>query len=178
MESPRPSRRSWLRWLGWSLLALIIILIGVGGWMLYLGASMALKAEKNLHATLFTICLVEQFVHDTGRWPNSWEELRQIKFPSTAPSPQTREISVVRIGGQHGFNWPEEAANIQQCVQIDFQADPHVIANQDVAKFSAIKPIGPYYEYRYYGFVDSLQETLRNTIQPRNQQDKSHSTDK
>jgi hypothetical protein len=28
--------------------------------------------------------------------------------------------------------------------------------------FTAIQPIGPYYEYRQYGFVESLQDTLRS----------------
>lgn len=31
-------------------------------------------------------------------------------------------------------------------------------------EFEAIKPIGPYYEYRDYGFVESLQQTLKATV--------------
>jgi hypothetical protein len=31
--------------------------------------------------------------------------------------------------------------------------------------FTAIKPVGPYYEYCDYGFVDSLQETIREAIE-------------
>jgi len=30
--------------------------------------------------------------------------------------------------------------------------------------FDAIKPIGPYYEYRDYGIVNSLQETVRDVL--------------
>lgn len=137
--------------------------------MIYIGVRESIRAEDNLHATLFVIRLVEQFVDENGRWPKSWSELEQMQFPSDAPSPlhgfpapKPGEATVVRIGGQHGFDWPDQSQFLQECVAIDFDPDIAAIANQDPMDFEAIKPIGPYYEYRYYGFVESLQETLRS----------------
>ena len=75
------------------------------------------------------------------------------------------ELSVIRIGGQHGYEWPAASKNLQRRVAIDFDVDPVKVAGQDPMKFTAIKPIGPYYEYRDYGFVQSLQETIRDVGQ-------------
>ena len=130
--------------------------------MLYTGITVSLQAEENLHATLFTIRLVEQFVHEYGRWPQSWRELEQMSFPGDAPSPLNNELTVIRIGGSHGYDWPAQSPHLQECVTIDFAADANSIVNQDPMQFQAIRPSGPYYEYRDYGFVESLQETLKN----------------
>ncbi len=139
--------------------------------MVYVGISTSVRAEENLHATLFTIRLVEQFVHDTGKWPTSWDDLERLQFPSTAPLPLNGEISVVFIGGQHGYEWPGQAKHIKECVEIEFQINRRLVANQDPREFTAIKPIGPYYEYRYYGFVQSLQRTLNMAAEAKGQQD-------
>jgi hypothetical protein len=167
------NRRSWLRCLGLSALVLVVAAIGVGGWMVYVGVSTSLRAEENLHATLFTIRLVEQFVHDKGRWPTSWDELERLQFPSTAPLPLNGEISVVRIGGQHGYDWPGQAEHLKECVAIDFQVAPKFVVSQNPNDFSAIKPIGPYYEYRPYGFVQSLQRTLKIAVEAKGRQDQT-----
>ena len=157
-----PRNRPWLRYLGLSALVLVIVAIGVGGWMVYDGALTSLRAEENLHATLFSIRLVEQFVHDKGRWPASWEELEGLQFPSHAPLPLNGEISVVRIGGQHGYEWPGQAEHLKGCVVIEFQIDQEFVASQDPMEFTAIKPVGPYYEYRLAtASVQSLQRTLK-----------------
>src|SRR5262249_8132688 len=108
-----------------------------------------------------SIRLVEQFVHEHGRWPKTWKELEQMPVPSDAPSPLTGKLTVVRIGGSHGYDWPSQSEHLQKCVTVDFDADASTIMNQATMQFDAIKPIGPYYEYRNYGFVESLQETLR-----------------
>ena len=59
------------------------------------------------------------------------------------------------------FQWPESSSTMQQRVKIDFAADLHEISEQDRMTFDAIKPIGPCYEYRDYGIVDSLQQTIK-----------------
>ena len=96
-----------------------------------------------------------------GRWPKSWSELEQMPFPGDAPSPLNGDLTVIRIGGSHGYDWPTQSPHLRECVTIDFGADGNTMINQDPMEFEAIKPNGPYYEYRNYGFVDSLQETLR-----------------
>ena len=149
--------RSPLRYVWMSLLALLIVAVGVVGWMVYSDISISLRAEKNLHATLATIRLVEQFVFDKGRWPHSWEEMEQHPFPSTTPSP-------LNVGNREIDGWPAISKHLQECVAVDFHVDPEQIVRQDPAKFDAIKPIGPCYPYQHYGFIPSLQETLRKAI--------------
>jgi hypothetical protein len=164
MEAHSTRRPTWLRWLGWCALGLVVAALGVGGWMLYLGVSTSVQAERNLHATIFAIRLVEQFVHDSGRWPGSWDDLEKLRFPSATPSP----LNERRIGPD-SHEWPGQAARIRECVEIDFHANPVAVADEDAMRFTAIRPIGPYYEYRDYGYVPSLQETIKNSIKSKDQ---------
>jgi tetratricopeptide (TPR) repeat protein len=157
-------RRQGLSYFWLALLVLLIAVLGVGTYVLYLGISTSLQAEENLHATLFTIRLVEQFVHEKERWPSGWDELEGLPFPNSAPSPLSGELSVVRIGGQHGYEWPGQADHLKRRVLIDFQPDLKAVAIQNPMEFTAIKPIGSYCEYRDYGFVQSLQLTLTLTM--------------
>ena len=110
---------------------------------------------------------MEQFVNDNGRWPKSWSELEQMPFPSDAPSPLNGETSAIRIGGAHGYDWPAESKHLQKCVSIDFNVNVDSVITQDPLEFEAIWPIGAYYEYRDYGFVQSLQETLKKSVETR-----------
>ena len=162
-SAPRP--HTWR----WYVVRLVVLLVFaallVGAWMLYTGVTVSLQAEENLHSTLFTIRLVEQFVHDNGRWPKSWIDLEQMPFPSDAPSPLNGELTVIRIGGSHGYKWPDQSPHLRECVAIDFDADANSIISQDPMDFQAINPIGPHYEFRDYGFVKSLQNTLKESTQ-------------
>jgi hypothetical protein len=76
--------------------------------MAYRCVAVSLQAEENLHATLFTIRLVEQFVAENGRWPHSWDELEKLSVP--------------------GYDWPAASTDIQRRVVIDFGADLKEIA--------------------------------------------------
>lgn len=167
IELPVAKQRTWRSYIGFALVTLVVLGLLVGAWALYSAISMSLQAEENLHTTLFAIRLVEQFVHEHGRWPQSWNELEKMTFPSDAPSPLNGDLTVVRIGGAHGYVWPNESPHLQECVIVDFNADANTIINQRPIQFEAIKPNGPYYEYRDYGYVDSLRETLRQVTEKR-----------
>lgn len=162
----RPMRR----WIRRVIVAVVIGALCYGAYFVYWVAVTSLYAEENLHATLFTICVVEQFVGKNGRWPSSWKELEQIPMPSDPPSPGYKPgpwpngIEIIRIGGAHGYAWPSESPQIQKRVGIDFSADPAAIARQDPEDFSAIKPIGPHYPFLQYGYVQSLQKTIRERL--------------
>jgi len=164
-----PDRRTWVwyieRIVVWFVVCLVVAAPIAGVWKFYEAVAVSLQAEENLHATLFTIRLVEQFVHENGRWPKSWAELEQMRFPSDAPSPLGGELSAIRIGGAHGYDWPSQSTHLRECVAIDFGAAPETVITKDPLEFDAIKPIGPHYEYRDYGFVESLQETLKRTAE-------------
>ena len=164
-DSPTTTFKSLHRWR----IFLNVAVIG-GVSFAYHVASTSINAEKNLHATLFAIRLVESFVGEHGRWPASCEELEGLTFPPTVPRPaHGLAPGIVRIGGAQQYAWPAEANEVRSRVEIDFQVDAATVANQDPQQFTAIKPIGPFYEYRHYGFVTSLQQSLREagrTYQP------------
>jgi type II secretory pathway pseudopilin PulG len=153
------NRRPWLRVLRLFALVLVIAATVVAGWMAYSGVSTSLRAEKNLQATRFAIRLVDQFVSDKGRWPQSWQELKELQFPGPHPSPVNSGL----VGWSS--DWPTD---LQECVAIDFRADAAAVAQQDPMTFDAIKPIGPCYPYA--DFVSTLQQTLKKTIKRNDQQ--------
>jgi hypothetical protein len=119
----------------------------LGAWLVYRGVSTSLQAEANLHYSLDALQIVERFVTQNGRWPRSWAELESVDMRD----------------GQFDRDWPRVSADMQQWVEIDFGADPLDVARQDRMNFSAIKPKGPYYEYRDYGYVDRLQDAIRKS---------------
>ena len=159
--------KRWPRYAAVTVLVVLMIGMGIGGWMVYFGISTSLQAERNLHATRFAICLVDQFVHDKGQWPKSWHELEKLKFPRATPSP----LNVRLASSQYAYKWPAAAGKLQERVAIDFQPDVRPLLSQSSMKFAAIKPIGPCYEYRDYGDVQSLQKTLANALQRDRQRD-------
>ena len=122
--------------------------------------STAIRAEKNLHASLFVVRLVEEFTYTNNRWPTSWAELENMPFSGDGYSPRNGELSALRIGGACDFGWPADSEMIQGHVAIDFSVDVSRIADQDCLEFDAIKPIGACFEYRDYGTVESLLVTL------------------
>src|SRR5687768_7636965 len=123
MSEEPVTRFSWRRIVVRSVLVLVVMAVAVGAGMVYCGITVSLRAEENLHATLFTLRLVDQFVSEQGRWPQSWAELEQLAISSVPPSPLNGEITVARIGGQHGYDWPAASPEIRKRVQIDFHAD-------------------------------------------------------
>jgi hypothetical protein len=89
--------------------------------------------------------VVDRFIQQEQRWPNSWDDLRGVQ---TVDAPSM-------------YSWPEDADTIQEYVTIDFDVDVNVIASQTADDFDAIEPIGSFYPYKDYGFVDSLIESAK-----------------
>lgn len=156
-----PRHRAWIRTAGWAVGGLLLAAVATGGVWFVRAVRTAGEAERTLHATLFAITLVEQFVAEHGRWPRSWEELEGLSVPGEPPMPQEEERTGLRVGGQRGYDWPAAAPAIRQRVAIDFGADSAAIAAEDPTDFTAVRPIGPCFSYRKYGYVESLQATIR-----------------
>jgi hypothetical protein len=128
--------------------AFLLVLVASGCWILYRCALRSLQAERTLHTTRFTIRLVEHFVSQRGRWPHSWSELEGVSA--------TEEL--------FGEKWPSDSPEVQRRVSIDFEIDPPAVARQDPMSFTAIRPIGPHYEFRHDDSVKLLQEALLKSM--------------
>jgi hypothetical protein len=127
---------------------LMLALVGSVIWLVYQGVSASLQAETNLHYSHFALQLVERFVTEKGRWPRSWAELKGVEMPD----------------GPFGQEGKAISDELQRRISIDFGVDPFEVARQDRMNFTAIRPNGPYYEYRDYGYVDSLQDAIRKSV--------------
>ena len=127
---------------------LVFVMGSLGAWLVYRVVSTSLQAEANLHYSLDALQIVERFVTQNGRWPRGWAELEGVDMRD----------------GRIDQDWPRVSADMQQWIAIDFGADPQDVAQQDRMNFSAIRPKGPYYEYRDYGYVERLQDAIRKSI--------------
>lgn len=122
------------------------------------------EAEQNLHATLLVIGLVEKFVEEHRKWPKSWEELEEWKVDGVRVEPQKERTNVIRIGGAMQYEWPSSSPEIRKRVLIDFHATLNEMSKQQPREFRAIQPNGECYDYRIYGYIKSLQDTIRKAI--------------
>ena len=134
-----------------ALLFALVALVATGGWIVYYGVLPSLQAEKTLHATMFAVRLLERFVSERGRWPRSWGELEGVSMDDDR---------------WYGEGWPATAPELQRRVSIDFEIDPLDLARQDPMSITAIRPIGPHFEWRDYGSVKSLQEAILKSMTP------------
>ncbi len=153
MDHATEPRRTWLHDLIRLPAVFLFGAVGIGGWMACRSVVHSVQAENNLVATIFTVRLVEHFVEQRGRWLRSWQDLKGLSIPEHASWPY--------------YDWPASSAELQQHVRIDFFADLAEIAWQDPMGLTAIRPIGPYYEYRDCGHVPSLEATIRRSITER-----------
>lgn len=162
---PTPQSKS-----SWQLLkriaqfVIVAALIGIA-WLVSNGITVSIRAEQNLHSTLYVVRLVDEFVYENHRWPKSWSELEEMQYAGDAYTQRNGELNALRVGGAMTFQWPADSLVLQRRVNINFDADPNVIVHQNPMDFDAIKPNGPYYEYRDYGIVDSLQKTMRDVLE-------------
>ena len=132
-----------MRWVVRTLIGVIVL--GMIGSLIWLSSAayVSLRAEKALHATLYTIDLVQKYVDQhEGRWPRSWADLESLP----APGPQ--------------FRWPEDSPELQSYVVVDFSVDPRQIAKQTEDEFDAILPAVPSYSFRQRGSVGALIKSL------------------
>jgi hypothetical protein len=142
----------------------VAVVLGVVGCGLH-AARESWQAELNLHSTLYVIRLVDHFVQEHGRWPDSWAELEAMPFGSEGPKTGAPGSNIVRIGGAMDFDWPRQSSELRDRVAIDFTVDEPDVVAQDVVEFKAIHPIGPYYNYWKYGFIEELQDSLRIALE-------------
>ena len=116
----------------------------------YLGISTSLHAERSLHAVNLMTVVADNFVRQEKRWPNSWNELRSVKFVD-APSM---------------YSWPHDFDAVHELVVIEFDTDIATIASQSIERFDKITPIGACYPYKDYGFVESLLQAAKDATAP------------
>jgi hypothetical protein len=99
------------------------------GWGIFVGTRTSIEAEKTNQAYRLVLDVVSVYVDRTGEWPKHWSDLRSV-------SPK-------RSGGT--WKWPEDVAEIQHHVAVDFTVQCSNVGQMDSNAFSAIKQIGPNY---------------------------------
>jgi hypothetical protein len=135
-----------MRWAIRILVVVAVIAAMVAGFCIYHGLSASIHAEHVLHAALLTVQLLDEYVVlNDGKWPRSWSDLEKL--------PPKHRTGM--------FGWPEDSAKVQQYVELDFSVDPQNLAKKSADQFDAVRPIGPYYEFRDYGSVEALLKSIR-----------------
>jgi len=148
-EKQRTSMASRRKIIFWA--AAVVLLIAAGAGIAFVNSvlSTCMHAEFALHGTTLVTMVVEKYVHDRGKWPNSWKELESVS---------------VDTGGR--FSWPgdlKELQHIQEFVEIDFSLTLDQVASQQCEDFHAIRPHGPAYG-GWKRCVPSLLQTVRDVI--------------
>jgi hypothetical protein len=160
VSNPQSSSSRGCLYCAWIGFAVFLAVMGYG----ISAAHHAWQEELNLHSTRYVIRLVNHFVQEHGRWPDSWEELESMPFESQSPRTGAPATNVVRVGGAMDFNWPQQSSELQMRVAIDFTLDEADVVAQEVLDFKPIHPIGSGFAYWKYGDVEDLQESLRKAI--------------
>ena len=114
------------------------------------------RALVSSHSVVFgkvAVQYVTQFARENeGCWPRSWEELRSVRDP-----PQF-----------DGWTSRQMVDACRDAVEIDFGADPGVLATQAASEFEAIRPKDGYeLDYREAWRIDLLLDELRKHVRQR-----------
>ncbi len=138
-----PPHRAPLRIPGWLLLSVGVAMAVALSYFAVL-QRLSLGADRYQHAARESIEWVRLYVRDhEGAWPTSWEELAS----QPREQPATQQV-------------PSEL--LQTYAEIDFSADPAVIATQSPASFTAIRPKSmDRYDDRGDDQIPQLLATLR-----------------
>jgi hypothetical protein len=111
-------------------------------------ARMIIGGDKQNAAVRDCFDLVVDYVnHSKGEWPRSWADLE--KMPKQG---KWYEENIFKVA--------------KDIVEIDFQADPNVIARQKPEDFTAIRAKKPIYDYKTDPRISTLIETLRHYHPP------------
>lgn len=117
-------------------------------WNVFQAARTAIDAERTLHAFLCVLELTDQYQKSyQGEWPPDWQALEKV--------PYDREGM---------WNWPEDSAEIQQRITIDFKASPADVAAISVDDFQAIRQREPCFPSVADGSVQALIESNRERL--------------
>ena len=104
--------------------------LGVIGF-LCVGVWESLQAEETHHSQLVVLKVLRTHLDESGKWPNSWEELASTQIE------ESRQHSMLR--------WPDAADEIRERIKIDFTYKAEDIAKMRPQDFPAVVPIGPNY---------------------------------
>lgn len=128
--------------LGVALVAVIVL------WNVFQAARTSLDAEWTLHAYYCALELTDHYQKShQGEWPPDWRALEQIPYARASM-----------------WNWPEDAADIQQRITIDFNVSPEDVAAMSVDDFRAIRQREPCFptsaDWRVQALINDNRERL------------------
>ena len=126
---------------------------------------------------------IDRFFARTQTWPHSWDELDDdiasviAQINNGTPPLTTPNTSGVRDAGEESqsiFSRSPDlgamtAQDLRKLVQIDFDADPKVLANMNWVDFNGIIPSKPaynFYRVEFSKLISRLNETLSPSESP------------
>lgn len=124
-----------------------VALLAIGSlayWILKRG----MVEEDSLHLTIFTCEIIDRHFDKTGRWPKSWEEMRD-DGPMTYPGP---------------IAWPDEMELLKRRVRVDFGLTNAYLTEVKPDAFHGIEPIEdsfPSYEGGVRRLLDRCREKIK-----------------
>ncbi len=89
----KPSGSGLKQWLIRAIVAAVLVVAVAIGVCAYFGISNSLRAEQTLHAINVATVVVDRFIQQEQRWPNSWNELHEVQ---TVDAPSM-------------YSWPDDA---------------------------------------------------------------------
>ncbi len=144
--SPSPAERPSLRISGRSIVWVgVILAVAISLVVAYTRSKLGPDKQNVFVRGLFDLVGEYAKLHD-GKWPRSWDDLKTVP-----------------IEGK--WYYPLDFEKAQETVDIDFAADPEVIARQMPNQFTAIKAKKPVLDYRSDPRVSILIETIRRELE-------------
>jgi hypothetical protein len=134
-------------WTAWGLSVVAVLALLTVAYLAW-ASRRALVASHTVAFGRVAVRYVAQYVRENeGRWPRSWDDLESLQDPPVV------------------FERSDPAGMLETCrkrVEIDFGADPRVIASQSVRQFDSIRPLdGDGLDYRESWEIDALLDAIR-----------------
>ncbi len=111
-------------------------------------------AHRNNDAAMIAATACRAFYERTNTWPRSWTDLEsELNIATTA-------LSISRLkqvnADPNSLTLPLKPEDIRDCVEIDFSADPKILATQSWTDFTGIVPRRPCYNLYREPFAELI----------------------
>lgn len=135
----------------------VVIILAIAGILLLfiaLGlrslAVIVTTSEERLQAFRYILAVVEAYVHEKKKWPESWADLESVDVPPFGK-----------------YQWPDDASQIRQHIIIDFSLTLDELIKHPEKLRDSIKQRSPSYEVEDQDF-GALRKTINEAMAVQN----------